>query len=45
MVLAGQSINMDENTARCQSCHRSQEGSNYLFTGYRIPRFNGTPVE
>lgn len=45
MVLAGQSINMDENTARCQSCHRSQEGSDYLFTGYRIPRFNGTPVE
>jgi len=39
------SINMDENTARCQSCHRSQQGSDYLFTGYRIPRFNGTPVE
>ncbi len=38
-------INMNENTARCQSCHRSQEGSEYLFTGYRIPRFNGTPVE
>lgn len=39
------SINMDENTARCQSCHRSQQGSDHLFTGYRIPRFNGTPVE
>ncbi|MBE0702840.1 MAG: cytochrome P460 family protein [Afipia sp.] len=39
------SINMDENTARCQSCHRSQQGSDYLFTGYRIPRFNGIPVE
>ncbi len=39
------SVNMDENTARCQSCHRSQEGSDFLFTGYRIPRFNGTPVE
>ncbi len=39
------SINMDENTARCQSCHRSQQGSDYLFTGYRIPRFNGAPVE
>jgi Cytochrome P460 len=39
------SINMNENTARCQSCHRSQEGSEYLYTGYRIPRFNGTPIE
>jgi hypothetical protein len=39
------SINMSENTARCQSCHRSQAGSEYLYTGYRIPRFNGTPIE
>lgn len=39
------SVNMDENTARCQSCHRSQQGSDYLFTGYRIPRFDGAPVE
>ncbi len=39
------SINMDENTARCQSCHSSQEDSEYLFTGYRIPRFDGSPVE
>jgi hypothetical protein len=39
------SINMSENTARCQSCHRSQSGSEYLYTGYRIPRFNGTPIE
>jgi hypothetical protein len=39
------SVNMNENTARCQSCHRSQEGSDYLYTAYRIPRFNGTPVE
>lgn len=39
------SINKDENTARCQSCHRSQQGSDYLFTAYRIPRFNGAPVE
>jgi hypothetical protein len=38
-------VNLDENTARCQSCHRSQEGADYLFTTYRIPRFNGTPVE
>ncbi len=39
------SINMSENTARCQSCHRSQQSSDYLFTAYRIPRFSGTPVE
>jgi Cytochrome P460 len=38
-------VNMSENTERCQSCHRSQERSEYLFTGYRIPRFNGSPVE
>ena len=36
---------MSENTARCQSCHRSQSGGEYLYTGYRIPRFNGTPIE
>lgn len=39
------SVNLDENTARCQSCHRSQASSDYLFTGDRIPSFNGTPVE
>jgi|TARA_R110002051_G_scaffold38984_3_gene82375 hypothetical protein len=39
------SINTDENTARCQSCHRRQASSDYLFTGYRIPRFDGSPVE
>jgi hypothetical protein len=38
-------INMSENTARCQSCHQSQAGSEYLYTGYRIPRFDGTPIE
>jgi hypothetical protein len=39
------SVNMKENTARCQSCHRSQEGDDYLYTANRIPRFSGTPVE
>ncbi|WP_159992663.1 cytochrome P460 family protein [Roseomonas sp. 18066] len=39
------SLNLNENTARCQSCHTSQQGADYLFTAYRIPRFNGTPVE
>ncbi|WP_417842067.1 cytochrome P460 family protein [Terasakiella sp.] len=39
------SINMDENTARCQGCHESQESSEYLYTGYRIPHFEGTPID
>jgi hypothetical protein len=39
------SINMDENTARCQSCHSGQQDSDYLYTAYRIPHFDGTPVE
>jgi hypothetical protein len=38
-------VNMSENTNRCQSCHRSQESSEYLYTGNRIRRFNGTPIE
>ena len=38
-------INTSENTARCQSCHQSQQNSEYLFTAGRIPNFNGTPVE
>lgn len=42
---ADKSVNMDENTARCQSCHRSQADSDFLYTAYRIPRFSGTPVE
>ncbi len=39
------SINMNENTARCQSCHRSQEEAIISIRPYRIPSFNGTPVE
>lgn len=38
-------INTSENTARCQSCHGSQASSDYLYTAYRIPRFDGKPVE
>lgn len=38
-------VNLSENTNRCQSCHRSQERSEYLYTGYRLPQFNGTPIE
>jgi hypothetical protein len=38
-------INKSEDTARCMSCHQSQENSDFLYTGYRIPHFNGQPVE
>lgn len=38
-------INMKEDTARCMSCHQPQEDADYLYTGYRIPHFNGKPVE
>lgn len=37
--------NANENTARCQSCHSSQLEREYLFTGNRIQRFDGTPIE
>lgn len=39
------SVNMNENTARCQSCHQAQENKEYLYTGSRIPNFNGTPID
>lgn len=32
------SINMQENTARCQSCHRSQAASDYMFLRDRITK-------
>lgn len=38
-------INMQEDTARCMSCHSSQRGRDYLFTAPRISEFRGTPVE
>lgn len=43
--LPDRSINTSENTARCQSCHQSQQGADFLYTAYRIPRFKGTPIE
>jgi hypothetical protein len=43
--LPDRSVNLDENTARCQACHASQSGTEFLFTANRIPRFDGTPVE
>ena len=38
-------INTSENTARCQSCHRSQREEGYVFTANRIGKFSGRPVE
>lgn len=39
------SVNLDENTARCQSCHSGRADEDYLFTARRIPDFAGTPVD
>lgn len=39
------SINMNENTTRCQSCHQGRQNNEYLYTANRIPDFNGTPIE
>jgi hypothetical protein len=33
------SINTKENTARCQSCHQSQQGSQYLYTYQQLRDF------
>lgn len=38
-------INLQENTARCMACHRSQSDRDYLFTARRISEYRGTPVE
>jgi len=38
-------INANENTSRCQSCHQGQVNSDFLYTSYRIPAFNGKPIE
>lgn len=42
---ADKSINMDENTARCQSCHSSRSGENFLYTFDAIGAFDGTVIE
>jgi len=39
------SVNLDENTARCQGCHQGREESDFLYTADRIPEFTGAPVE
>lgn len=40
-----QKINLQENTARCMSCHSSQKDRDYLFTARRMSDFRGKPVE
>ena len=32
-------INLKENTARCQSCHQSQQGSDYLYTFSQLQNY------
>lgn len=39
------SINMDENTARCQSCHTSRADREFLYTFNDIRRYDGTAVD
>jgi hypothetical protein len=42
---ADKSVNMDENTARCQSCHNSRADENFLYTTDALKAFSGTVVE
>lgn len=42
---ADKSINMKENTARCQSCHTSRSNDQYLYTLDQLRAFDGTVVE
>jgi hypothetical protein len=42
---ADRSINMNENTVRCQSCHQGRKEDEYLYTVKRIPDFVGKPIE
>ncbi|MFK0161207.1 cytochrome P460 family protein [Rhizobium sp. NPDC090279] len=41
---ADRSVNMAENTNRCQSCHQGASDSDFLFTHGEIQAFNGMPV-
>jgi fermentation-respiration switch protein FrsA (DUF1100 family) len=42
---ADKSVNMEENTARCQSCHSSRSGQNFLYTSDALGAFDGTVIE
>jgi len=39
------SLNLSENTARCQSCHDGRKDNDYLYTAGRIAEFDKTPIE
>lgn len=39
------SVNMQENTARCQACHQSRAENEYIFTFNQLKAFDGRPVE
>ena len=39
------SVNMQENTARCQACHQSRAEDEYIFTFSQLKAFSGRPVE
>lgn len=43
--LADKSINMNENTARCQSCHTSRSDQEFLYTFDALGAFDGTVIE
>lgn len=38
-------VNMAENTARCQSCHSARADRDFLYTFDRIREFDGTAVD
>lgn len=38
-------INMAENTARCQSCHQSRADQDFLYTFGQLQEFDGTVVD
>ena len=42
---ADKSVNMDENTARCQSCHSSRSDSSFLYTFDALGAFDGKVFE
>ena len=39
------SVNLQENTARCQSCHQGRAASEFIFTSDQLKAFAGQPVE
>lgn len=42
---ADRTVNVAENTAQCQSCHRGRADNEFLYTFDRIPEFDGTAID